>query len=216
MVCSAYFSTGCSNARYGHSTWAWGLGTRAWPGAEVQSEDRHGGDAGCDDEHGGAEAVGGGDPQRLPGKAVRVTVGDEDKEGESDGGADRRARRGDARGDALLAVGDARPGGDEHRREDGAVADAERDQSRDQRGVGAVGGHGKAERQGADRAEGERSDQGGLETKTRDERAGEGRAGDHDGGWEQEPDAGFQGVVATHVLEVEREEVEHRSERRPE
>jgi hypothetical protein len=45
---------------------------------------------------------------------------------------------------------------------------------------------------------------------------GERGAGDHDRGREQKTDAGLQSLVAVHALEVEREEVQHRAEGRPE
>jgi hypothetical protein len=160
-----------------------GAGTgvpRAFSGpGGVQGDERSDRDPGRDDQHGGAEAVRGGDPQLLAGEPIGAGVGDQHEQGEADGGSDRGAGGGDVRCDALLAVGDPRPRGDEHRGEHDAVADAEQHEAGDQRGVGAVRGHRQAEDQRAERADGERGDQGGFQATTRHQLTGERRAGDH-------------------------------------
>ena len=83
-------------------------------------------------------------------------------------------------------------------------------------GVGAVRRHREAECERAQRADGERGEQRAAQSEARRDRPGERRAGHDDGGRQQERDAGLEGVVAVDVLEVERQEVEHRAERRRE
>src|SRR5262245_40369968 len=189
-------------------TWARSLGARSPVGTKFEGDERGGGDAGRYDEQRGAEAVGGRDSQRLAGEAARSEVGNENENGQPDGGADRRARGGEARGNPLLSGGDSRPRGDEHRREGNPVADAERDQTWDERRIGSVHGHRETERRRAEPTDNERADEGGPETEPCRQWTGHRRAGDHDRRREQEADTGFQSVVAANVLEIEGEEVQ--------
>ena len=147
--------------------WALRLRERSRAGAKAQGDEEIERDPGGDDEHSGAEAVRGGDAQLLAGEALVAGVGHQDQDGEADDGADPAGRGGKARGDPLFPVRHPGRRGDEHRGEDDAVADAERDEPWDQRGVGAVRGHRKTKRRCAEGAHGKRANQGGPETKAR-------------------------------------------------
>ena len=174
-------------------------------GPQVQRDEHGGRDARGDDEHGGAEAVGGGDAQRLAREPVGAGVGHQDEQRR---GRPRRrpgARRGHAGGDALLAVGDARRRGDEHRREDDAVADAEQRPAPGpaRRTSRRATSRGRAPARRARRPRARRPAWAGARTASPAGRRAPSRRRRTAVG-SRNADAGLQRVVAVHVLEVER------------
>src|SRR5262245_10543395 len=200
----------------GQWTWRREFGGGPPAGTKVEGDERRRGDAGGDHEHGRAETVNGRGLERLAGWPFGAGVGDEDEEREADRGADRGARRHETGSDALLAVRHPGRGRNEHGGESDAVTNAERYQPWHEREVGAVLGHSKAKCGCAQTADDERGDQGAPDSEAGRQWTRDRGAGDHDCRREEKRESRLEWVVAVHVLEVEREEVEHRAEGGPE